>query len=164
MSDNAGPERPPSRHQGSRLVTRPPSSVRTINTIRAEVRAMTSRVRPEEIAFADADPARGVPCTSATFAGTHLSHVYRSGRALFVDVLAYTGTGSVMEARLTAPDLSLTGTAVASPSGGTHRVVRVELALPETWLMGEAHLVYVEARRVSGSDATTVRVVRARQR
>lgn len=156
-------ERPPSRHQGSRLVTRQPSVVRALATMRATTKALASRVRPEEVTFTDADPARGVPIPPDAFGRVHVAYIYRSGHALYVDLLMATGVASTVEARLAVPDLGLSGAAAVSAAGGD-QVLRVTLVFPGQWLMGEAHLVYTEARRVTGTDATTSRPLRARQR
>lgn len=155
---------PPSRHQGSRLVARPPDAVRAVTVLRNTVVQGQRRQRPDTLAFVAADVATGVACTSASFVRAVKTLVTRSGAALYVDVSAGTGAASVVEARLAVPDLGLTGAAVATASGGTEHLIRVTLPLPDAWPMGEAHLVYVEARRVSGADATTVQVVAARQR
>uniref|UniRef100_UPI003F493A9C hypothetical protein n=1 Tax=Nonomuraea sp. CA-251285 TaxID=3240002 RepID=UPI003F493A9C len=162
--DSAGPERPPTRQRGSRLVTRAPSAVRQIAAMREEARTAASRIRPEPLTFAPADPALGAPCAAGSFTPVHTTLVYRAGRRIFVDLLIYTGAASAVEARLAVPDLSLTGVAAATPVGGTTALLRVELAFPDAWPPGEAHLVNVEAYRSTGGDATTSRVLRARTR
>jgi hypothetical protein len=158
------PERPPTRQRGSRLVTRAPSAVRQLASLREEVRSASARIRPEQLTFVPADPALGVPCTAASFTPVHTTLVYRSGRRIFVDLLIYTGAASAVEARLSVPDLSLTGDAAATPVGGTQQLLRVELPFPDAWPPGESHLVHVEAYRTTGADATTSSVVRARTR
>ncbi len=155
---------PPSRHAGSRLVAKSPDLIRAVAGIRANGAAAQSRVRREDVAFTEASAAAGVACTSASFIQTHVTMVYRTGHSLFADIAAGTGAGSVLEIRLTVPDLSLTGAAVASATGGTDVDVRVELALPDAWTPGDPHRVFVEGRRLSGADATTIRVLRAWQR
>lgn len=151
-------------HPGSRMVEHPPSLVRVISRIRKDVAHARDRTRPETLTFAPADPARGEPCISATLVNTHETLVYRSGNMLYADVACGTGAGSVMEVRFNAPDLPVTGSAVTTAAGGTKRVVRISLTLPDAWDSGAAYLTYVQARRVSGADATTVRVLRAWQR
>jgi hypothetical protein len=95
---------------------------------------------------------------------THETMVYRSGDSLYADVACGTGSGSNMEVRFNIPSLVVSGTAVQSGSGGTERIVRITLTMPAAWASGAAHLVYVQGRRVSGADATTVRVLRSWQR
>lgn len=152
------------RHPGSRVVDHAPNLLRTIRALQADLRKLRDRTRPETVQFTDADIARGVPCVSATFINTHVTYLYRSGVMLYIDVAAGTGAGSVMEFQLSAPLLNVTGAAAQTPSGGTERIVRVTMPLPDTWQSGEAFQVYLEGRRVSGSDSTTVRVLRAWQR
>ncbi|GIH95449.1 hypothetical protein ACFFMN_23065 [Planobispora siamensis] len=154
----------PSRHPGSRVVTTTPDVVRAVTDIRQQVGAQAARVRREDVTFTSADPARGEPCTAAAMTNTLVTTVYRSGHTLYVDLAMGTGAASVMEARITVPDLSITGAAIDTPAGGVERDIRVQLSLPDAWPMGEAHRVYIQARRVSGGDATTVRVLRAWQR
>lgn len=164
MSDNPPPpERAPSRHRGSRLVTRTPDLVRTLVGMRDDIQS-ARRVRREDITVAPADWTRGEPATSATMANVHVTLVYRSGHALYFDLYAGTGAGSVLEAQLSVPDLSVTSAAVMTTPAGGERLLRLQLGLPATWQVGDAHLVYVQARRVSGADATTLRVLRAWQR
>lgn len=163
MSENPPPERVPSRHRGNRLVTRTPSLVRTLVGMRDDIQA-SRRIRREDITVAPADWTRGEPAVSATMADVHVTLVYRSGHALFFDVLAGTGAGSVLAAQVSVPDLSVTGAAATTTPAGGERLLRLQLDMPATWQTGEAHLVYVQARRVSGADATTLRVLRAWQR
>lgn len=155
---------PPPRHPGSRMVAKPPDLVRSIVGIRDQATAAETRIRRQDLAPAPADPAAGVAATSATFVRTHVVKMYRVGHNVFADLAMGTGSGSVMEARLSVPDFGLTGTAVATAAGGTDVDLRVTLTLPDAWPNGEGHRVYVEARRVSGSDATTVRVLALWQR
>jgi hypothetical protein len=157
------PERIPSRHRGSRLVTRTPDLVRALVGMRDDIQA-TRRPRREEMGFAPADWTRGEPATSAVMANVHVTLVYRSGHAVFVDLLAGTGTSSVLAAQLVQPDLGLTGSAATTTPAGGERQLRLQLDMPATWQVGEARLVYVQAQRVSGADATTLRVLRAWQR
>lgn len=163
MSDYV-PEPPPSRHSGSRVITREPNLVRVISTIRDNVAAQASRVRREDILFTESDPDLGVPATFAVLTNTHVTKVSRSGHTLFVDAAAGTGAASVVEARISVPDLSLTGAPVTSPAGGVDRDMRLTMAMPDAWEMGAAYRVYVQARRVSGIDPTTMRILRAWQR
>ncbi|MFF4777511.1 hypothetical protein ACFY05_32110 [Microtetraspora fusca] len=158
------PTPPPSRHAGSRLVTKGPNLVRAVSAIRGAVATNGAKIRRQDLSFTVAAPASGVPCTSGSFVQTHVTMVYRSGHNLYADLGLGTGAASVMEARLTVPDLGLTGAAVTTAAGGADQDARVMIALPDAWAIGSAHRVYVEARRVSGSDATTVRVLAAWQR
>lgn len=152
------------RHPGSRFVDHEPHLIRDIRAILAAIQQNRDRTRPETLTFAPSDPARGEPCVSATMVNTHETKVYRSGNTLYADVACGTGAGSVMAVQLSVPALSLVGSAATTPSGGTEQVVRVSLTLPDTWASGAAYLTYVQAQRVSGTDATTVRVLRAWQR
>lgn len=163
MPDNP-PERNPSRHRGSRLVTRAPDLVRSLVGMRDDIQSSARRVRREEMSVAPADWTRGEPAVSATMANVHVTLVYRSGHALFFDLYAGTGAGSVLEAQLSVPDLSVTSASATSTPAGGERLLRLQLDMPATWQVGEALLVYVQARRVSGADATTLRVLRAWQR
>ncbi|MEW9530750.1 hypothetical protein [Microbispora sp. NPDC049125] len=158
------PSPPPSRHPGSRFIAKAPDVVRSIVAIRNDVGTAANRVRRQDLAFAVAAVASGVACTAATFTQTHAVMAYRSGHNLYADLAMGTGAASVMEARLTVPDLGLVGATATTGTGGVDVDLRVSLALPDAWPMGEAHRVYVEARRVSGADATTVRVLAAWQR
>ncbi len=155
---------PPSRHLGSRLVNRPPSLIRSVAAIRDNVGTNSSRIRREEITFAPADVTRGEPAISATMASTHVTKVYRSGHTLFVDLAMWLGAGSVMSAQLTVPDLGISGNIATTTGGGGEQDLRVSLDLPSGWELGDIHRVYVQAMRVSGADATTVRVLRSWQR
>jgi len=164
MTDNPQPERDPSRHRGNRLVTRTPNLVRSLVGMRDDIQNSSRRIRREDITVAPADWTRGEPATSATMADVHVTLVYRSGHALYFDLYAGTGAGSVLEAQLSVPDLSVTSAAVMTTPAGGERLLRLQLDMPATWQVGDAHLVYVQARRVSGADATTLRVLRAWQR
>lgn len=155
---------PPSRHRGARTVSREPNGVRAIVAIRDDLGAQMARIRREDITFAPADWTRGEPAISATMANVLVTRLYRSGHVLYVDVAAGLGTESVLSAQLAVPDLSLTGVAVTSGAGGPEQDLRLQLAIPATWPMGESHRVYVQAMRVSGADATTLRLLRAWQR
>jgi hypothetical protein len=152
------------RHPGSRVVSHTPHFVRDFRKLQTAVRTLRDRTRPETIRFIDADPTRRAPCISAVMANVLEAYVYRSGDTLYVDLAAGTGAGSILEAQLTVPDLSLTGAAVQSASGGTERIIRVQLAMPAAWESGAAYLVYVQGRRVSGADSTTLAALRAWQR
>jgi hypothetical protein len=152
------------KHPGSRLVDHPPNVGRIIRRIEAEIARVANKTRLETLTFVPAVPSRGEPATAAALADVLETLVYRSGTKLLADVACGTGAGSVMEARLSVPSLALTGPTVATASGGTERIIRIELTLPTAWESGAAHLTYVQARRVSGSDATTVRILRAWQR
>lgn len=147
------------RHPGSRVVPHPPDLVRIVQQLRAEIRRV--RPRPETLTFVAVTG--GVPATAASLTATHLTQVYRSGEAVFADVLASAGAGSVVEVALAIPALSAVGPAVATPAGGDH-VLRVTLDAPSGWAAGAPAMVQVQARRASGGDSTTVRVLRAWQR
>jgi hypothetical protein len=152
------------RHPGSRLVSHPPNLIRDIRKIIADIQAARDRTRPETLTFVPSVPSRGEPCTSATMVNVLETYVYRSGNTLYADVACGTGTGSVMSVQFSVPALSLTGAAATTPSGGTEQIVRISLTLPDAWASGAAYLTYVQGQRVSGSDSTTVRVLRAWQR
>lgn len=152
------------RHPGSRVVDHQPNILRVIRAIQEELRKIRDKTRPEVLTFVDADPSRGVPCVSGAMVSTHETKVYRSGDSLYADVACGTGAASSMEVQLAVPDLGVTGTPVASGTGGTEQIVRVALAMPTSWDSGAAYLTYVQARRATGADATTVRVLRAWQR
>ncbi|MEV8634283.1 hypothetical protein AB0395_21770 [Streptosporangium sp. NPDC051023] len=154
----------PSRHVGSRVVATAPDAVRTITGIRAEVSRQATRVRRESLTFAPADPSRGEPCTAAVMVSVLVAMIYRSGHNLYADVAMGTGAASVMQAQLAVPGLGLTGDVVDTAAGGSERDIRLRLELTDAWPMGEAHRVYVQARRLSGADATTVRLLGAWQR
>jgi hypothetical protein len=150
------------RHPGSRDNDRSQNLIQVIRRLRADLARMENRVRPEQLAFTVAAAGSGVAVTSADFTATHVVKLVRGrGQLVVVELLAGTGAGSVVEARLAVPDLGVTGPAAASAAGGTEREIKLGLTLPEAWMVGEGYLVTVEARRVSGSDTTTVRVVRA---
>jgi hypothetical protein len=146
------------------MVDHPPNVVRIIKKLQADLRNLRNLTRPETLTFTEAAPSLGVACVSGTMVNTHETNVYRSGDRVWADVALGTGAGSVMEAQFSVPALSLTGAAVASASGGTEQVVRITLDLPDSWDSGSPYLMYVQARRVSGADSTTVRVLRAWQR
>lgn len=152
------------RHPGSRVVGHAPNVVRDLRRLQDTMRALRDRTRPEQVRFIDADLTRRTPCTAAAMTNVLEAYVYRSGDTLYADLAAGTGAGSVVEAQLTVPDLALTGAAVQTAAGGTERIIRVRLAMPAGWDSGAAHLVYVQGRRVSGADATTLAVLRAWQR
>jgi hypothetical protein len=147
------------------LVDRAPNILKSIRRLQLDLQALQTRTRPESLTFVEADPASGVPCTSSSFIQTHECLIFRSGQTVYVDVAAATGSGSVMEFYLIAPDVTgVSGPIVASPAGGTMQIVRVTFPFPDSWTIGDAHLLYLQARRVSGSNSTTVRVLRAVQR
>lgn len=157
------PQRPPSRHPGSRVVSRIPNLVRTLTGMRDNQETTVSRIRREEISFAPADPARGEPATSPDMTSTHITRVYRSGHSLYVDALAWLGIDSVLQLQLTVPELGLVSPPITSGTGG-EQDLRLQLTIPSTWQMGEARRLHLQAMRVSGADPTTVRVLRAWQR
>lgn len=155
---------PPSRHPGSRTVSRVPNAVRSLIAMRNNVDGTLTRVRREDVTFAPADWTRGEPATSATMASVFVTRLYRSGHNLYIDVAAGLGVESVLSAQISVPDLSLTSPPITSGAGGNEQDLRLQLALPTTWEMGAVYRVYVQAMRVSGADATTLRVLRAWQR
>jgi hypothetical protein len=155
---------PPSRHLGSRVVSRAPNLIRTVTAIRDTAAANTTRIKREDVTFAPADWTRGEPATSATMASTHVTRVYRSGHSLYVDVAAGLGDASIVSAQLAVPDLGVIGPAVTSGEGGVEQDLRLQLSMPTPWEIGAVYRVYVQAMRVSGADATTLRVLRAWQR
>lgn len=152
------------RHPGSRLVDLPPNIAREIWKIKAAIRALKDRTRPEMLVFVSADVAKAEAFTSASMVNTLMTYMYRSGDTVYADVLVTTGAASVVETQLWVSSLSLAGTPVTSAAGGTERILRLTLQLPPAWEMGEARRIYVQARRVSGADATAIRVLRAWQR
>lgn len=152
------------RHPGSRLVDKPPNLVRSLKEFEQRLSRLASLTRPETLTFVPAVAARGEPAAAAAMTSVLQTLVYRSGSKLLADVACGTGAGSVVSVQLTVPDLAVTGTAATTPSGGTERVARVALDLPTAWESGAAHMVYLQAMRVSGADSTTVRMLRAWQR
>lgn len=152
------------KHSGSRLVDQRPNVLRVIRRIEASLAKLINQTRPETLTFIPADPTRWEPCVSATMVNVLATRVYRSGDRLYADVVCGTGAGSAMEVQLSVPALAVTGTSVTTASGGTTQEARVTLTLPASWDSGASYLVYVQARRVSGADATTVRAYRTWQR
>lgn len=157
-------EPPPSRHPGSRVVSRVPNLIRSLSGMRDNVDGTIARIRREDITFAPADWTRGEPAAAAAMTNVLYTLVYRSGHNLYADVSAGTGTDSVVSAQIYVPDLDLIGAPVTSGAGGTEQNLRLQLALPSNWGMGAVHPVYIQAMRVSGADATTLRLLRAWQR
>lgn len=155
---------PPSRHPGSRTVSRAPNLVRAVTAIRQGLGTKVARIRPEVMTFTTADWTLGYPATSSTMADVATTRVYRSGHALYADIAVGLGEASVVAAQFSVPDLGVVGPAVTSGTGGIFQDLRIQLAIPDTWQMGADYRVYIQACRVSGSDATTLRVLRAWQR
>ncbi|MBO2461661.1 hypothetical protein [Actinomadura violacea] len=152
------------RHPGSRLVPHDPDLVRALKAMRRDIQRAATAQQTETIVAIPAVPSRWEPATAAAMANVQQMNIYRSGSHLFCDVACGTGAGSVLRVQLTCPDLALTGTAVTTASGGTQRIIRVQLDFPDAWTVGAVHLVYAQAMRVSGSDSTTMAVIRAWQR
>lgn len=152
------------RHRGSRLVDKTPNLIREIQSLRRQVETTRDKTRPETLTFVPSAATAWPACTSATMVSMVKTLVYRSGRIVYAVVGCGTGAGSVMEVQLTCPDLGVTGPAVQTASGGTERDVQVQLVMPTAWVSGDAHMVIVQGRRVSGADATTLQVLRAWQR
>jgi hypothetical protein len=146
------------------VVTRTPNLIRTLATIRDNVDTNATRVRREDITFAPADWTRGEPAVAATMTNVLVTSVHRSGHILYADIAAGLGDASSLSAQLTVPNLGLTGPAVTSGEGGIEQDLRLKLAISDIWEMGAAQRVYVQAMRVSGADATTLRLLRAWQR
>jgi hypothetical protein len=138
--------------------------VRAFRQLQQDVKANRNRLRPETVTFTDYDPARGVPCTGAAMAYTHEALVVRFGTSLFIDVGAGTGGGSVMEFSVDCPAIPAASPAAQSPAGGTEQIVRVQFDFPAAWTVGDANRIYLQGRRVSGTDSTTARILRAVQR
>lgn len=159
MEENAPP---PSRHAGSRLITRGADLVRAVADMRSKAATDRTKIRREEISFSAVSS--GVPCTSATMTDTHDTRMTRTGYALFINLVVATGTSSVVEARISVPSLAIFGSVVTTPPGGGEREIQATLNMPDAWDIGSAYRVYVQARRIGGGDATTVRVLRAWQR
>jgi hypothetical protein len=153
------------RHAGSKVVPHPPNLARAFRKLQDDVRSMRNRIRPETIQFIESSTSYGVNCASASAILTHYALIYRSGHKLYVDVVANAGSTSIVEALLTSPEVPVTGTAIKTPvSGGGIHNIRCTLAFPDAWQIGDPHLLYLQARRVSGPDTTTVQVLRAVQR
>lgn len=150
-------------HPGSRVVAHRPDLTRIIRTIQAEVGRIARAASPETLQFAPAPLARGEPCTAASFADVLVTYAYRSGSKIYADLAAGTLTASAVEARFSVPDLGLVGDATASPTGGDTRIIRISLAIPDTWASGAAYRLYIQGRRTVGAEATTLRVLRAWQ-
>jgi hypothetical protein len=155
---------PPPRRPGSRLVGHAPDLIRVIRQIQADLRSLATAGRLETLTVTTYGAATGTAATAASLTGIFLLYPYRSGNAIYADVIAGTGAASIVGADLYVPDLTLSSGEVQTPAGGTEQIVRLSLPLPDAWGSGEAHQVQVRARRVSGTDATTVRVLRAWQR
>lgn len=152
------------RHAGSRVVDKPPNILRTIRLIEKKLARLASVTRPEVLVAVPASPSRWEPAAAASMTNVLRWYVYRSGSKILADVGCGTGAGSVMRAQLAVPALGLTGDAVTTASGGTERIVRLSLTMPEAWASGAVYPVYVQAMRVSGTDATTLAVLRGWQR
>lgn len=153
-------ERPPSRHRGSRTVARTPDVVQVISAIREDAHAQATRTRRDEIPM---PPVTGVTVTATVWTATHESMVVRSGHTLYADLAVNAGAASVVEVRLAVPALGVTGPVAVTGPGGDDVDVRATLALPDDWEIGARYRVRVQARRESGADSTTVRVLRCWQ-
>lgn len=151
-------------HPGSRVVAHPPSLLRTLRRMQAELQRKTAPLSHEPLMAVAASPSRWEPATSSTLTNVQRLQVYRAGSRVLADVACGTGSGSVLQVQLAVPALGVTGDAVTTASGGTERIVRVAVDMPPAWESGAAHTVYLRARRVSGGDSTTVTMVRAWQR
>lgn len=151
------------RHPGSRLVDHAPDLIRAVQRIRADLARLAGQGRLETLTFTTSGTSTGVAATSGTLANTHVTMVYRSGKTLYADLAAGTGAASVVGAALAVPDFSLVSAEVDTAAGGTEQDFRVSLDFPDGWGFGDPHLVFIQARRVSGADATTMRVLRAWQ-
>lgn len=154
---------PPPRHTGPRGQASPPNVVRSVKRIQRQVGDLTDIKKPQELHAVDADVTTGKPCTAAAFANLQRFWVYRNGANVYCDVAVGCGTSSVVQARLTCTDFTLTGDAAVSAAGGEH-VLRLELAMPDAWQSGDSHYVTVQGFRSSGTDATTLQVIRGWQR
>ncbi|MFC6883372.1 hypothetical protein [Actinomadura yumaensis] len=69
-----------------------------------------------------------------------------------------------MEAKLRCEVYPVDGAAVATAVGGSGQWLLVSLEFPESWPVGQVAPVLVQARRLSGTDATTVQVSTAHRR
>lgn len=154
---------PPPRHTGPRGQAAPAHIARSFKRVQRQVDDLASIRKPQELHAVDSDVTTGKPCTAGAFASLQRFWVYRNGANVYTDVAVGCGTASVVQARLTCTDFTLTGEPVASAAGGEH-VLRLSLAMPDAWQSGDAHYVYVQGFRSSGTDATTLQVVRGWQR
>lgn len=153
---------PPVRHAGSRTVPHPPHIARVIRGLQRQVR--DSNARPwQSLRPVPASVTAGQPCTGGAMASVYKMWTYRVGASIYVDADMGCGAGSVLAAQLYCSDLAVTGTTVQTAAGG-EQVIRLELDFPVSWNPGDQHWVYVQAYRVSGTDATTMQIARAWQR
>lgn len=150
-------------HPGSRVVAHRPDLTRIIRTIQADIGRLARAARPETLTFEPSSVARGEPCTSASFTDVLMTYTYRSGSRLYADLAAGTLTASALEARFTVPDLGIVGDATASATGGDTRIIRISLPMPDTWASGAAYRLFIQGRRTTGTEATTLRALRAWQ-
>lgn len=150
----------PVPHPGSRTVPHPPHIARVIRGLQRQVKDATMRPVQSLMPVPVTPP---TACTAAAMTSIIKMWTYRSGGAVYVDLDVAAGASSVVSAQLTCPDLAVTGAAVTTAAGG-EQVIRLQLGFPDSWPPGDQHFLYVQARRVSGADATTCQVARAWQR
>jgi hypothetical protein len=160
MTGRPRPRELPVPNQGSRTVPHPPHIARVIRGLQRQVRDATMRV-VQSLLPVPLTP--GTACTAAAMASVLKMWTYRTGASVFVDLDVAAGAGSVVSAQLACPDLGVTGAAAATAAGG-EQVVRLRFDYPASWNPGDRHWIYVQAFRVSGTDATTCQVARAWQR
>jgi hypothetical protein len=151
------------RHAGSRNMPHPPNLVRSLKALQRSVADLTWLVKSSPLQPVLASVAAGQPCTAGSMTAVYRMWTYRDGAAVYADVAVGCGSASVVQVRLACPDLSVTGTTAVSGAGG-EQVLRVQLDLPDEWTPGDTHFVTVQAFRSSGSDATTMQVVRGWQK
>lgn len=154
---------PPPRHTGPRGQAAPPHIARSFKRVQRQVDDLAWQKKPQELHPVNADVTTGQACTAAAFANLMRFWVYRNGASTYTDVAVGCGASSVVQARLTCADFTLTGDAAVSAAGGEH-VLRLSLAFPDAWQSGDAHYVTVQGFRSSGTDSTTLQVVRGWQR
>lgn len=154
---------PSPRHAGSRQAPSPPHVARAFKALQRQVDDIGWQKNARDLHAVSADITDGIAVTGGGFADRLRMWTYRDGAAVYADCAAGCGAGSVVQVRLACPDLSITGSAAVSDAGG-EQVLRVSLDLPDAWVPGDAHYVTVQAFRSSGSDATTIQVIRGWQR
>jgi hypothetical protein len=145
---------------GSRTVPHPPHIARVIRGLQRQVKDATKR---QVQSILPVPVTAGTPCVAAAMASVLKMWVYRSGASVYVDLDVNCLTASVVSAQLTCTDLAVTGAAVNTAAGG-EQVIRLTLLMPQSWNPGDVHYVYIQAYRVSGTDATTCQVARSWQR
>lgn len=151
------------RHPGSRQAPAPPHIARAFKALQRRVDDLGSQKTAAELHAVQASISLGLPCTGPSYADTWRMWTYRDGANVYADIAVSAGAASVVRVRLACADYGVTGTPAATGAPG-EQVLRASLAMPDAWPPGEAHYVTVQAFRASGTDATTLQVLRGWQR